>query len=72
MDYSGGQGPPTCPPEKKTRLDPTSEAEIKRRSNKRLCEKLKQKRHDKLWVNYPEDEKEEVEYHLARFLTCTE
>ena len=53
-------------------LDPTLAAEIKRRSNERLCEKLKRKYHDKQWANYPEDEREMVECRHARFLTCTE
>ena len=57
---------------KKTRLDPTSEVDIKRRSNKRLCEILKQKHHDDRWVYYPQGENEEVEYRHARFITGTD
>ena len=49
-----------------------TDANIKRRHNERLCEKLKQKRHGKLLVNYPEDENEEVEYRHTRFLTDTD
>ena len=56
----------------KTRLDPSSEAEIERRSSERLCEKLKQKRYDDRCVHHPQDGNEEVEYFHAGSLTGTD
>ena len=64
-------GTQVCPPEK-TRPDPSLEAKIERRSNERLCERLKQKPHGNRCVNYSQDKNEEVEYQHARFLTYTD